>query len=189
MGTSKTDPSPSREGAPTHGVQAPCRALQCLLSFIYFSLFWFCKAAALSWLSLHPFRWRKIKKKWNALKRMPWGVARPRGYSEWAPFGVLVIINYLLKPDYVPGATKAKKRQGPFPGSFPGEERTVLAAKKGFHLKIQWHVTAQGCSMPLLYFYFQWCSFIFLSKSNKVYKIFLQDREKIKLNSIFYHTF
>lgn len=120
---------------------------------------------------------------------MPWGVARPRGYSEWAPFGVLVIINYLLKPDYVPGATKAKKRQGPFPGSFPGEERTVLAAKKGFHLKIQWHVTAQGCSMPLLYFYFQWCSFIFLSKSNKVYKIFLQDREKIKLNSIFYHTF
>ena len=52
-------------------------------------------------------------------------------------FWGLVIINYLLNPDYVPGATKTEKRQGPFPGSFPGEEGTVWAAKKVFHLKRQ----------------------------------------------------
>lgn len=42
------------------------------------------------------------------------------GEENGAPFGVFVIINYLLSPDYVPGATKTERRQGPCPGGLPG---------------------------------------------------------------------
>ena len=48
MGTSKKGPSPSWEVASTHGVQAPCRAPRCLLSFIYLCLFRFSARQQLS---------------------------------------------------------------------------------------------------------------------------------------------
>ena len=100
----------------------PCTV--CPYSFI--SLFSGSQQGSSSLLAFTPIhlRWRKIKKKWNALKRMPWGVARPPGYSEWAPFGVLwlsiiywTLIMFLAPPrqkrDKVPflGASQGRKGQ------------------------------------------------------------------------------